>query len=434
MLVVYIHCIHCPHHPLSCPLISLPLLSVNKTAGPNTLTGGVGTLPYMAPENMKPDDPYYHKPSADIFSLGCILYELSAGAYLWNNDAWNSVNYWMNYREQQTLPPLERVTDEALRKLIQRTWLQDPSLRPTATELLIELTKLYVGKELPIDFDNNNKLLAACQKHGIRNEYIRALRNLEACDIVLICDDSGSMVSTVKQGDGTRTTRWGELKDTVKVVVDVAAALDDDGCDMYFLNREPSRNVRDPSIVMERFATGPDENARTPLSKTVKRALYDKGSNLQGEEASPTAGGGKLKKRLLFIIATDGEPDDGPLAFTEVLKALPEYCHVQMVAVTDEKKAVAWMNDMDSQVRFFDVCDDYESERKEVVEKQGDSYIFTRGDYIAKILLGAVDPFFDLLDETTLPNGMSPLPYPSFTPLDGRYHYRSSSSSSGGGQ
>ena len=179
---------------------------------------------------------------------------------------------------------------------------------------------------------------------------------------------------------------------------------------------QPLLGVKDLSKVTERFAIGP--GGGTPLSTTVKRALDAK---LQGE-----AGGGKLKKRLLFIIATDGEPDDGSLAFTEVLKALPEYCHVQMVAVTDENMAVAWIYDMDSQVRFFDVCDDYESERKEVLEKQGDSYIFTRGDYITKILLGAVDPFFDLLDETTLPKDMLPLPYPSFAPLDSRHHYLSS--------
>ncbi len=51
---------------------------------------------------------------------------------------------------------------------------------------------------------------------------------------------------------------------------------------------------------------------------------------------------------------------------------------------------------------------------------------------------GAIDPFFDLLDETKLPEGAMPLPYPAFPPLPGKLHYRSraggrEASSSGGG-
>ena len=46
---------------------------------------------------------------------------------------------------------------------------------------------------------------------------------------------------------------------------------------------------------------------------------------------------------------------------------------------------------------------------------------------------GAIDPFFDLLDETALPEGAQPLPYPSFPPLPNRLHYRSSNSAGGRG-
>ena len=100
---------------------------------------------------------------------------------------------------------------------------------------------------------------------------------------------------------------------------------------------------------------------------------------------------------------------------------------------------------------------DYQSERIEVLSQQGTGYPFTRGDYIVKLLLGAIDPYFDLLvsygwgmseqylqptvththasththtmqTETRVPEDTQPLPFPSFPPLPGKLHYRSSSS------
>ncbi len=77
---------------------------------------------------------------------------------------------------------------------------------------------------------------------------------------------------------------------------------------------------------------------------------------------------------------------------------------------------------------------DYTNERREVLEAQGNDFVFTKGDYIAKVMLGAIDPFFDLLDETRVPEGMAPLLYPSFPPLlVGKHmHYRSQNSGGGG--
>ncbi len=49
-----------------------------------------------------------------------------------------------------------------------------------------------------------------------------------------------------------------ELKQTVSIVVDLASALDPDGVDIYFLNREPMLHVRNSSELETIFAMDPE--------------------------------------------------------------------------------------------------------------------------------------------------------------------------------
>lgn len=68
------------------------------------------------------------------------------------------------------------------------------------------------------------------------------------------------------------------------------------------------------------------------------------------------------------------------------------------MACTDDEESMAYLNEADRNINQLDVCDDYLSERKEVLAAQGPNYHFTRGDYVTKAMLGAIDPFFDNLD------------------------------------
>lgn len=65
---------------------------------------------------------------------------------------------------------------------------------------------------------------------------------------------------------------------------------------------------------------------------------------------------------------------------------------------TDHDSEIAYLNDLDDQVRNLDVVDDYKSERAEVLRAQGKSFHFSKGDYVVKALLGPFDPYFDNLD------------------------------------
>ena len=346
---------------------------------PSLTQGAVGTLPYMAPEQMDPDDPFYMAPTADVYSFGCILYELATGKCPWHDKAgWGTMQFLKAVNMGKQRPPLDAVEPAALRALIAPCW-GEPAERPNAAALVQQLTALHIGSEAASrasraagaqqDIPKLRNLVDVCRRHGIRPDYTPALRNLEAFDIVLIADDSGSMGSAVKQGDGAakHATRWDELKDMAKVVVELAAALDDDGADVYFLNRPPAIGVKNAAAVEGSFTKGP--SGGTPLTATLTRALHDKGYRLAGEApaegaaaaAAAAAASGRAaagpSKRLLFLICTDGVPDEGHDAFVATLQQLPENCYVQLVAVTDDDKVVKWMNSADERVRFVDVND-----------------------------------------------------------------------------
>jgi len=120
-------------------------------------------------------------------------------------------------------------------------------------------------------------------------------------DIVIICDDSGSMVEpstylSFKTNKMVTKTRWDELQETVEIIVELCILLDDDGIDIWFLNSRslPVKNVTSKEKVMELFNMKP--YGRTPLTRVTEKVMMEPSN-----------------KPKLILIATDGEPnnDDG---------------------------------------------------------------------------------------------------------------------------
>jgi hypothetical protein len=98
------------------------------------------------------------------------------------------------------------------------------------------------------------------QKHKISEFFANKLFKLEDFEIVLICDDSGSMNSKVVDPVNRFAppkTRWDELKATVEIVTDIAGLMDDSGIDIYFLNRETLNNVTSTAQIQHSFSTKP---------------------------------------------------------------------------------------------------------------------------------------------------------------------------------
>ena len=55
---------------------------------------------------------------------------------------------------------------------------------------------------------------------------------LEDYELVILCDDSGSMNTPIH---GTNTNRWDELRQMVYTIAEIYVAFDSNGIDVYFL-------------------------------------------------------------------------------------------------------------------------------------------------------------------------------------------------------
>jgi hypothetical protein len=238
------------------------------------------------------------------------------------------------------------------------------------------------------------RIQAVAEKYKIHDTLRQRLSMLQQFEIVVLCDDSGSMNTKVK---GTWGTRWDELRVIVNTIIEISVVFDSNGIDVYFLNRHPIFNVTDCCHIQQSFKKRPA--GATPLVPALRRIFQSAASK------------SNRNKHLLVFVATDGEPTDGRgVTDIQSLERLMQFerqsdtMHVVFLTCTDKKSNVAYLSQWDRTMINVDVIDDYETEREEVRRMRGRRYPFSFGDYIAKALLGAVDPQMDLLDEPAINN------------------------------
>lgn len=252
-------------------------------------------------------------------------------------------------------------------------------------------------------------------------KYMKKLLQLKGFDIVIICDDSGSMLepSDYQPTTGLWQTRFNELENTVKKVGIIANVIDNNGIDLIFLNSGKYTNVKDDATVSRIFKNvwfrgTPLCNAYRQFIKTYYPKTYDIARNtglipaqnitkLLGLRKHTVHKGIDSEKKILLIIATDGEPSDGsPEELRRLMEVLnPPNLYRSIVACTGSQHVLKFLKSMDTLERT-DVTDDFNSE-KHVIDRiqqvYDPSYSFSYDDYIAKILLGSIDPEIDQLND-----------------------------------
>ena len=248
---------------------------------------------------------------------------------------------------------------------------------------------MYRDDAPPPSFDDYRmeKLKAFCTRHEIASSSVVKLRQLEAYDIVCVCDDSGSMNTPIDQElidpYAKQMTRWDELCKAMIVIIELATCLDKSGVDIYFFNRAPLLNVTSIEQIRHYFLELPQ--GYTPTTRTLQYVFQEK---------APVLAEGKL----LCILATDGQPTDenGNIQlqeFVNFVKTRPPKVHMSIVAFTDDESSVEFLDGfIENKYPNVDVTEDYRCERKEVKEKTGKNLSF--GDYVVKIMLGGIDPSF----------------------------------------
>lgn len=246
---------------------------------------------------------------------------------------------------------------------------------------------------VPLDDYRLARFRELAGRYEIRPDFCSKLRQLEGYEIVIICDDSGSMANVLDQtpGDpfGKKYTRWDELKHYVSIVTDIAGVLDQNGLDIYFLNRPSVTGITHSDQVQPLFQNPP--GGYTPIPRILTQILRDKANIIR-------------EKKMLVLIATDGQPtndvgNDATKEFFDCLKTRSSNVYVSIIACTDDMSSMDYLNEIDRIIPSVDVNDDYLSEKKEIQTAQGPAYAFSFGDYVVKTLLGPIDSAFDTLDE-----------------------------------
>jgi len=250
---------------------------------------------------------------------------------------------------------------------------------------------------------NQAALQAVLDRFEISIAEANDLVALEDYEIVVIADDSGSMKMAAAPPDQrslnqTSKTRWAELRETLRLVVELGACFDQSGSDIYFLNRDPVKQVQSADDYRLERALSTEPRGSTPLTETLKTVVSECGG----------------EKPVLLFILTDGEPNGGVQRFHAELsrtvkkQSTSHTFKVQIMACTNDEGAVGWLDAIDHEFPEVDVTDDYYSEMVQVLKEAKRVKKFTRGDWCMKAMLGPISKKFDDMDERPTLLGSKP--------------------------
>lgn len=245
----------------------------------------------------------------------------------------------------------------------------------------------YLGYVIPTCNQNDRELQLKfiMQKYEIMETMQSKIELLENIDVVIVADDSSSMETQTEHG-----TRWSELLSFINICVEVVSCVNNKGLDIYFLNKSNIlRNINKLSQIDYLKNTRP--YGSTPLTKTLQKVFEEK----------------KQSEKLLVLVITDGEPTDElgnkgnaeKKKLKECLMKKSKNIFVNILACTTDDTVMNYLNNWDNEIDNFDVTDDFESEKKEIMDANGGDFEFTYGTYVLKTVIGSLDPSIDNMDE-----------------------------------
>ena len=117
----------------------------------------------------------------------------------------------------------------------------------------------------PPPLTQEQRLRNIVQKYEISRFFSDKMQLLLSYKIVFVFDDSGSMNTTLNDSplnnDNSlfKATRWDELKYFAEISIEIASVFNENGCDIYFLNRYPSpvKNIMNAGQLVNYFRDKP---------------------------------------------------------------------------------------------------------------------------------------------------------------------------------
>ncbi|KAK5938400.1 hypothetical protein PMZ80_009370 [Knufia obscura] len=240
------------------------------------------------------------------------------------------------------------------------------------------------------------------QQWRVNPEIAQDIVKLALYDIMLYVDDSGSMAF---EENGERID---DLKLVINRVAFAAGLFDDDGIQVRFMNSQQQGNNIKSQQQVEQLIGSIRFQGLTPM-----------GRELQNKILQPLVVGaaraGQLRKPVLVIIITDGQPTGESsrdisniiLGASRELQSNPRYgkgaLAFQFAQVGNDIKAREFLKQLDENREIGDIIDctsNFEVEQDEM-SRASPPVNLTPELWLIKLLLGSIDSSYDKKDEST---------------------------------
>ncbi|UPX15038.1 uncharacterized protein EKO05_0005505 [Ascochyta rabiei] len=259
------------------------------------------------------------------------------------------------------------------------------------------------------------KINQVIQRWRVQKEIANDIVKLALYDVVLYIDDSGSMQF---EEEGSRIK---DLRLILERVSFAATLFDADGISLRFMNTDLS-GVRDQQgrplqdgvaseAQIEQIMHGVQFKGLTPMGTSLRKKVID-------EIILGRAAQGQLKKPVLVIAITDGQPAGEPqnavfdtirYAFDTLQQRYPQYGRggvaFEFAQVGNDEAAKKFLGKLDEDPQIgpmVDCTSNYENEQEEM-SRANPPVDLTPDLWIIKLLLGAIDRSYDSKDEKSNP-------------------------------
>ncbi|CBX96623.1 hypothetical protein LEMA_P108880.1 [Plenodomus lingam JN3] len=255
------------------------------------------------------------------------------------------------------------------------------------------------------------KVNEVIQRWRVQKEIANDIVKLALYDIVLYIDDSGSMQF---EEEGSRIK---DLRLILERVSFAATLFDADGISIRFMNTDLSgiRNQQGRALQdgvanetqIEEVMRGVQFKGLTPMGTSLRKKVID-------EIVLQKASAGQLRKPVLVIAITDGQPAGEPqnavfdtirYAFDTLQQRFPQYGRggvaFEFAQVGNDEMARKFLSKLDEDPQIgpmVDCTSNFENEQEEMM-RANPPVDLTPDLWIIKLLLGAIDRSYDSKDE-----------------------------------
>jgi hypothetical protein len=240
-------------------------------------------------------------------------------------------------------------------------------------------------------------------------------------DIVIFADDSGSMGCREPKEDNM--TRFDILKNVIETVGFWSTLLDPDGIVVRFFNSVVEANGVGNSSDIHKLFTNVRPGGSTPMGRNLKSRIFD-------SIIRPVALSNELVRPVLIISITDGVPDyksdvintirDIKNFFTGT-KYGPNGAAFSFVQIGSDSGATDYLNELDTHPQIGNLVD---CTSEFSIEQSQCGQGFTEAVWVIKLMIGAVDPSYDLADEQQ--TASAPMPIAQTVPTQPNHNNSSS--------